>query len=550
MREKRSVLTPVFYVSIIAAGIFILWGAFFPGNVESVLSIVNDFISNKLGWVYMLAMTAFVVFAIYLIFSPYGKIRLGRQDEKPQYSYFTWFSFLFTAGMGVGLVFYGVNEPVTHFHNPPSAEPASVLAQEESMMHTLFHWGLHPWGVYAIVGLTLAYFNFRHNAPLLMSSALSPLIGDRSKGWLGTGIDSLAVFGTIFGIATSLGLGATQITAGLSYSFDGIENNVWTQTIIVLIITVAFVISASTGVNKGIRYLSIGNVIIAVALMVFVFIFGSSVQMIESFMTNLANYLNNIVSMTLGMNSFTGDRSFLNDWTLFYWAWWIGWSAFVGSFIARVSRGRTIREFIIGVMGVPVLFSAIWFAIFGVAGIESDNLLGGGIYSLIESQGNEVALFAFLENYPAAPVIMGIAILLIASFFVTSADSGTFVLSMLTTGGSLNPPLKVKLIWGAILAGTAIVLLWSGGLSALEMAMLIAAFPFTFIVLMLAISLFKALRSEYGIIKLEREQLLYESSYREETKRQLQEQKESFEETLPDEIAPHLADDGSGEDNK
>ena len=550
MREKRSVLTPVFYVSIIAAGIFILWGAFFPGNVESVLSIVNDFISNKLGWVYMLAMTAFVVFAIYLIFSPYGKIRLGRQDEKPQYSYFTWFSFLFTAGMGVGLVFYGVNEPVTHFHNPPSAEPASVLAQEESMMHTLFHWGLHPWGVYAIVGLTLAYFNFRHNAPLLMSSALSPLIGDRSKGWLGTGIDSLAVFGTIFGIATSLGLGATQITAGLSYSFDGIENNVWTQTIIVLIITVAFVISASTGVNKGIRYLSIGNVIIAVALMVFVFIFGSSVQMIESFMTNLANYLNNIVSMTLGMNSFTGDRSFLNDWTLFYWAWWIGWSAFVGSFIARVSRGRTIREFIIGVMGVPVLFSAIWFAIFGVAGIESDNLLGGGIYSLIESQGNEVALFAFLENYPAAPVIMGIAILLIASFFVTSADSGTFVLSMLTTGGSLNPPLKVKLIWGAILAGTAIVLLWSGGLSALEMAMLIAAFPFTFIVLMLAISLFKALRSEYGIIKLEREQLLYESSYREETKRKLQEQRESFEETLPEEIAPHLADDGSGEDNK
>ncbi|CAD2071847.1 BCCT family transporter [Jeotgalicoccus meleagridis] len=550
MREKRSVLTPVFYVSIIAAGIFILWGAFFPGNVESVLSIVNDFISNKLGWVYMLAMTAFVVFAIYLIFSPYGKIRLGRQDEKPQYSYFTWFSFLFTAGMGVGLVFYGVNEPVTHFHNPPSAEPASVLAQEESMMHTLFHWGLHPWGVYAIVGLTLAYFNFRHNAPLLMSSALSPLIGDRSKGWLGTGIDSLAVFGTIFGIATSLGLGATQITAGLSYSFDGIENNVWTQTIIVLIITVAFVISASTGVNKGIRYLSIGNVIIAVALMVFVFIFGSSVQMIESFMTNLANYLNNIVSMTLGMNSFTGDRSFLNDWTLFYWAWWIGWSAFVGSFIARVSRGRTIREFIIGVMGVPVLFSAIWFAIFGVAGIESDNLLGGGIYSLIESQGNEVALFAFLENYPAAPVIMGIAILLIASFFVTSADSGTFVLSMLTTGGSLNPPLKVKLIWGAILAGTAIVLLWSGGLSALEMAMLIAAFPFTFIVLMLGISLFKALRSEYGIIKLEREQLLYESSYREETKRKLQEQRESFEETLPEEIAPHLADDGSGEDNK
>ena len=498
----------------------------------------------------MLGMTAFVIFAIYLVFSPYGKIRLGRQDEKPQYSYFTWFSFLFTAGMGVGLVFYGVNEPVTHFHNPPSAEPGSIAAQEESMMHTLFHWGIHPWGVYAVVGLSLAYFNFRHNAPLLMSSALSPLIGERSKGWLGTGIDSLAVFGTIFGIATSLGLGATQITAGLSYSFDGIENNVWTQTIIVLIITVAFMISASTGVNKGIRYLSIGNVIIAIALMLFVFIFGSSVQMLEAFMTNLGNYLNNIVSMTFNMNSFTGERSFLNDWTLFYWAWWIGWAAFVGSFIARVSRGRTIREFIVGVMGVPVVFSAIWFAIFGVAGIESDNILGGGIYSLIETEGNEVALFAFLENYPAAPLIMGVAILLIASFFVTSADSGTFVISMLTTGGSLNPPLKVKLIWGGILAGTAIVLLWSGGLSAIEMAMLIAAFPFTFIVAMLGISLYKALRSEYGIIELERQQLLYKDSHRVKTEKELEERREAFEETLPDEIAPHLADDGSEEENK
>ena len=548
MKEKKSVLTPVFYVSVSLAAVFILWGAFFPENVGAVLGVINDFISNQLGWVYMLAMTAFVIFAIYLVFSPYGKIRLGRQDEKPQYSYFTWFSFLFTAGMGVGLVFYGVNEPVTHFHNPPSAEPGSIAAQEESMMHTLFHWGLHPWGVYAVVGLSLAYFNFRHNAPLLMSSALSPLIGERSKGWLGTGIDSLAVFGTIFGIATSLGLGATQITAGLSYSFDGIENNVWTQTIIVLIITVAFVVSASTGVNKGIRYLSIGNVIIAIALMLFVFIFGSSVQMLEAFMTNLGNYFNNIVSMTFNMNSFTGERSFLNDWTLFYWAWWIGWAAFVGSFIARVSRGRTIREFIVGVMGVPVVFSAIWFAIFGVAGIESDSILGGGIYSLIETEGNEVALFAFLENYPAAPLIMGIAILLIASFFVTSADSGTFVISMLTTGGSLNPPLKVKLIWGGILAGTAIVLLWSGGLSAIEMAMLIAAFPFTFIVAMLGISLFKALRSEYGIIELERQQLLYKDSHRVKTEKELEERREAFEETLPDELAPHLADDGSGEE--
>ena len=540
MKNRRSSVTPVFYISLAIAFVFILWGAIFPANVESVLGTINDFISNKFGWVYLLAMTGFVVFALYLIISPYGKIRLGKQDEKPQYSYFTWFSFLFTAGMGVGLVFYGVNEPLTHFHNPPVTEGGTALAQQEALQYTLFHWGLHPWAVYAVVGLALAYFNFRHNAPLLMSSALSPLIGERSKGWMGTTVDVIAVFGTIFGIATSLGLGATQITAGLSYSFDAIENNLFTQMIVVIIITIAFIASAATGVNKGIRYLSMSNVVIAIALMIFVFIFGSSITMIESFMTNTGNYLQNIVSMTFNMNSFVGDRGFLNDWTLFYWAWWIGWAAFVGSFIARVSRGRTIREFIIGVMGVPVLFSAIWFAIFGVAGIESDNILGGGLYSLIETQGNEVALFAFLENYPAAPLVMGIAILLIASFFVTSADSGTFVLSMLTTGGSLNPPLKIKLVWGAILAGTAMVLLLSGGLSALEMAMLIAAFPFTFIVIMLAISLYKALRSEHGIIQLEKQQLIFESDYREETEKELAEKREAFEETLPDEQPPEI----------
>ena len=548
----KSKVTPVFYISLAIAFVFILWGVFFPGNLETILGYVNDFISNTFGWVYMLAMTGFVIFAIFLIISPYGKIRLGRQDEKPQYNAFTWFSFLFTAGMGVGLVFFGVTEPLTHYYSPPMVEGELVAAQQEALQYTLFHWGLHPWAVYAVVGLALAYFNFRHKAPLLMSSSLVPLIGDRANGWMGKSVDVLAVFGTIFGIATSLGLGATQITAGLSYSFDFIENNIITQMIVVILITLAFVASAATGLNKGIRYLSIGNVIIAIALMVFVFIFGSSVKMIEAFMTNLGNYVQNLPSMTLGMNAFEGDRGFLNDWTLFYWAWWIGWAAFVGSFIARVSRGRTIREFILGVMGVPVLFSAIWFAIFGVAGIETDGILNGGLYSLMVDEGNEVALFAFLENYPAAPIIMGITILLIASFFVTSADSGTFVLGMLTTGGSLNPPLQVKLTWGAILAGTAMVLLFSGGLNALEMAMLIAAFPFTFIVILLGVSLYKALRSEYNIIQLERRHLLYEPGYEEETKKELEEQLEEFERTLPEEFEelPEGEEVGSDEDSE
>lgn len=535
MKNKAKV-TSVFYISLAVAFVFILWGVFFPENVERILGYVNDFISSTFGWVYMLAMTGFVLFALFLVISPYGKIRLGRQDEEPQYKYFTWFSFLFTAGMGVGLVFFGVTEPLTHYYTPPTVEGELMAAQQEALQYTLFHWGLHPWAVYAIVGLALAYFNFRHHAPLLMSSSLVPLIGDRrANGWMGKSVDVLAVFGTIFGIATSLGLGATQVSAGLSYSFDFIENTIMTQMIVIVLITLGFVASAITGLNKGIRYLSIGNVVTAITLMIFVFIFGSTIQMIESFLTNTGNYIQNLPSMTLGMNAFEGDRLFLDDWTLFYWAWWIGWAAFVGSFIARVSRGRTIREFILGVIGVPVVFSALWFAVFGVAGIETDTVLDGGLYSLMVDEGNEVALFAFLENYPAAPLIMGIAILLIASFFITSADSGTFVLGMLTTGGSLNPPLRVKLTWGAILAGTAMVLLFSGGLNALEMAMLIAAFPFTFVVILLAISLFKALRDEYHIIQLERRKLLYEPGYEEETVKELEERIEEFEKTLPEE---------------
>src|SRR5690625_4003975 len=356
---NKPKVTPVFYVSLAIAFVFILCEAIFPANVETVLGYINDFISNKFGWVYMLAMTAFVIFAAFLVISPYGKIRLGKQNEKPQYNYFTWFSFLFTAGMGVGLVFYGVTEPLTHYYNPPVTEGGTAQASQEALQYTLFRWGFHPWAVYAVVGLALAYFNFRHNAPLLMSSAISPLIGDRSKGWMGTTVDVIAVFGTIFGIATSLGLGATQITAGLSYSFDAIENNLLTQMIVVIIITIAFIASAATGVNKGIRYLSMSNVVIAIALMIFVFIFGSSITMIESFMTNTGNYLQNIFSMTFNMNSSVGDRGFCIAWTLFYWAWWIGCAPFVGSFIARVSRGRHIPLPIIPVMGVLVLFRAI-----------------------------------------------------------------------------------------------------------------------------------------------------------------------------------------------
>ncbi|UJL48230.1 BCCT family transporter [Virgibacillus sp. NKC19-16] len=514
--------------------VFIIWGAFFPSNVDYVLGLIDGFISETFGWFYLLVTTGFVLLALFLIFGPYGKIKLGKPDDKPEYSYFTWFAFLFTAGMGVGLVFYGVTEPITHYYSPPSAEPETIAAAEESMQYTLFHWGFHPWATYAVLALALAYFKFRHRAPALISSAFAPLIGDRSKGGLGVAIDTLAVFATVFGIATSLGLGATQITAGLSYTFEGIPNTLLTNLLVILVITVLFMLSASTGINRGIRYLSWINIILAIALMAFVFILGSSVQMIESFTTTLGNYIQNLPSMTLGMNAFTGEREFLNAWTLFYWAWWIGWSPFVGTFIARVSRGRTIREFVIGVTAIPVIFSAFWFSVFGIAGLEMDTAQGGIIHQLMNEAGNEVALFAFLESQPMAAVVMGVAVLLIASFFITSADSGTFVLGMLTTGGKLNPGPGVKLIWGIILAGTAAVLLWSGGLKALEMAMLIAAFPFAILMIFMCIALIKALKSEHGILLMEHKQREHDPQFREKQKKELRKMRKGFEETLPD----------------
>src|SRR5699024_7157286 len=309
-------ITAVFWVSLALVSVFIIWGAFFPSNVEYVLGLVDGFISESFGWFYLLSTTAFVLFALFLIFGPYGKIRLGKPDDKPEYSYFTWFAFLFTAGMGVGLVFYGVTEPVTHYYSPPSADPETAAAAEESMQYTLFHWGFHPWATYAVVALTLAYFKFRHRAPALISSAFSPLIGDRSKGGWGIAIDTLAVFATVFGIATSLGLGATQITAGLSYTFEGIPNTLTTNLIVILIVTILFLLSATTGINRGIRYLSWANIVLAVGLMLFVFILGSSVKMIDSFTTTMGNYLQDLPTMTFSMNAFTGAREFLDAWTL------------------------------------------------------------------------------------------------------------------------------------------------------------------------------------------------------------------------------------------
>ncbi len=493
-------LTPVFTISATIAIIFILWGAFAPNNLDEVTGMIQSFITLEFGWFYLLAASAFLIVALFLIVSPYGKIKLGKPDEEPEYNYLTWFAFLFTAGMGIGLVFWGVAEPMYHFYFPPNENITEYQAAGQALRYSFFHWGLHPWAIYAMVALVLAYFQFRKGYSGVISATFRPLIGDRVEGSIGTTINVLVVVATIIGVATSLGFGTMQISGGLSELSTVIPNSFSTQFIIIVIITVLYMLSALTGLNRGIRILSKTNVYLAVSLMLFVLFLGPTTYIMGAFTQTLGNYFQNIVSMSFRMDPFNPETNWVQGWTIFYWAWWISWAPFVGTFIARVSRGRTIREFVIGVLAVPTLFSALWFSVFGGTAISLDMNDNVGIMNIIETSGMEIALFSLLQQFPLSTFISVIAIFLICSFFITSADSATFVLGMQTTNGSLNPPNSVKLIWGLIQSAAAAVLLASGGLAALQTAAIIAALPFTIVMIFMIVSLFKELRREHVIL--------------------------------------------------
>jgi glycine betaine transporter len=494
-------VTRVFYISAIVVALFIIWGIIpkdvWPNaNLDNVTNIIQTFLVDKFGWFYLLSATAFVVFSIYLIFSKYGNIKLGRPGDKPEYSYLTWFAMLFSAGMGIGLVFWGAAEPISHYHAPPFGAEETGDAASTAMQYSFFHWGIHPWAIYATIALALAYFKFRKQAPGVVSAVLEPIFGDRIKGAWGTVIDFIVVFATIFGVSTSLGLGAIQISGGLSY-VTGIESTITVQLIIIAIVTVLYITSAMTGLNKGIKYLSNANLALAVLLMLFVLFLGPTNFILDYFTTTLGSYIQNLPSMSLRMTPFSEAKSdWQNKWTFFYWAWWIAWAPFVGTFIARVSRGRTIREFVLGVILVPTIFGALWFSVFGGSAIHLEVFKDANIIQIINDLGEETALFAVLENFPIGSVISVIAILLICTFFITSADSATFVLGMQTTGGSLDPANSVKFIWGIIQSSAAAVLLWQGGLSALQTASIIAAFPFAIIMILIIFSLVKSFRRE------------------------------------------------------
>ncbi len=489
--------TTVFKISVLISVLFVIWGALAPKNLSVVSGDIQNFLTDKFGWFYLMSATLILLFCLFLIFSKYGRIKLGKEDDVPEYSTVTWFAMLFSAGMGIGLVFWGAAEPLSHYVTPPMGPGKTQDAAMQAMRYSFFHWGLHPWAIYTLISLSLAYFKFKKGVPGLISATFYPLLGERVKGPIGKFIDVIAVFATVFGVATSLGLGAIQINSGLNFLSPAIPKSTLVQFIIIVIVTILFMLSALSGLGRGIKWLSNTNIILAGLLLLFLLFIGPTNFLLNYFSSSIGSYIENLPRMSFRLSPFNAkENAWIQSWTIFYWAWWIAWSPFVGSFIARVSKGRTIREFVIGVLAAPTLFSALWFSVFGGAGIYLERIKHIDLTSVMNAKGYEVALFAVFNHFPLSTFLIVLSIILISTFFVTSADSATFVLGMQTSNGVLEPKNSIKLTWGIIQAAAAAVLLWSGGLHALQTASIIAAFPFTFILLFMMVSLIKAFNEE------------------------------------------------------
>lgn len=486
----------VFIISMIVVIAIVAWGMIFPANFEFVGSQTFSFISAKFGWFYTIAMTSFILFSVWVGFiSPYKDIKLGPDDSKPEYSNISWFAMLFSAGMGIGLVFWGIAEPLNHYVNPIGVEPMTEAAAKFAMTKSFLHWGLHPWANYCVLGLGLAYMQFRKNKPGLVSSIFIPLLGEeRIRGPIGKLIDILAVFATAAGMATSLGLGTYQINSGLNYMF-GIPESTSVQLVIVIGITIIYTVTAVMGVDKGIKMISNLNMVLVVILLSGALLFGPTVGILNTLVESTGLYLQNIVGNSFEMGAF-GDASWYGGWTIFYWAWWIAWAPFTGVFIARISRGRTIKEFVGGVLFVPAIVSFIWFAIFGGIDFATAKEI---ILEAVKS--TSTAFFVIMNELSIGSFLNFVAIMLLFTFFITSANSATFVLGMLTQQGELNPDNKRKTTWGVLQAALALSLMIgsANGLQMLQTISIIAAFPFAFIMVASMVSLAKALKSDHSV---------------------------------------------------
>lgn len=509
LRTFREALSnPTFQISAVLAIVFLLCGMFLP-DFKTYMDNTFTWVVTNLGWSFILGASLFLFVTIFLIFSPLGSIKLGRDTDKPEYSNLTWFAMLFSAGMGIGLLFWGVSEPIFHYDWPPLGEGGTAEAVHYALQYSFFHWGLHPWSIYAVVACALAYFTYRKHLPMLLSSTLEPLLGrDRINGGWGNAVNVIAVLATLFGISTSLGLGVLQIGSGMESVFD-IPNTVGLQIGIIVVITGLAILSTESGINRGIKWLSQANITVAGLLLLFVFVIGPTLFILNSLTHTTGTYLQNLLGMSFGLDAAgAGTEGWYSTWTIFYWAWWIAWAPFVGSFIARVSKGRTIRNFAVGVLLVPTAVSMVWFSVFGGAALYSEHF---GDFSILQAMGGDEAqgFFSLLSDFPFSGVLIVVAMLSVMIFFITSSDSGTYVVGMLTSKGNSNPPKALRVTWGIAEGAFAALLLWAGGLEALQTASVIGGFPFMLIMFLMVICLFKALFKELrdGSLPVERQRI-------------------------------------------
>ncbi len=491
---QQTMSPPVFLGSTGLIVLFVFFSTAFSEQAESIFSYVQVWLIDNFGWFYVLSASGMLVFTIWLGFSRFGSIKLGDNDnDRPEFGRLTWFTMLMAAGMGIGLVFFGVAEPILHYMSPLDAEPRSQEAIREALFHSYFHWGLHPWAIYLCMALPLAYFHFRHKLPLAPRSLLYPLIGDRIHGWIGYMVDIIATVGTLFGVGTSLGLGAMQINAGLN-TLIGIAMSLPVQLMIIAVITGIATLSVVSGLHVGIRRLSEFNISVAAVLLAFVFIAGPTTHILETFSAGIGTYLSDVVETSFRVDS-TSDPDWMANWTLFYWVWWISWSPFVGIFIARISRGRTIREMVAGTLLAPTLLGILWFATFGGTALSLEST-GIGHIAEMSMKDEALSLYAMLEEMPLTILTTALATLVIVVFFITSSDSGSLVNVMVTSGGHPSPSAPYRVFWCVTEGVVAISLLSAGGLIAMRTASLTTALPLTTLLLVACIGLIRTLQKD------------------------------------------------------
>lgn len=490
-----DVHNPVFAIAATLVVAFVVFTIVFQGQAAEYFTALRPWLTTKFHWVFSISANIFVLLTVALIFSPWAKVRIGGKSARPEYSYPSWFAMMFAAGVGIGLMFYGVLEPVNNYLNPPLGFATDdPQIRQVAMAATIFHWALHPWAIYAVVGLALALFSYNKGLPLTIRSGFYPLLGDRVWGWPGHIIDVLAVLATLFGIATTLGYGAEQASAGLTYLY-GVPGGATTKVVLIVIITLIALVSVLRGLDGGVKILSEINLVLAACLCLFIIAVGATWNILGNFFSHIVSYLRYLPELSNWVGR--EDTHYYHGWTTFYWAWWIAWSPFVGMFIARISRGRTVREFLTCALLVPSLASTLWMTAFGDSAIDQ-NLEAGheGVFDAVRDSQLELSLFKFLELLPLADILSAVAILLIVIFFVTSMDSGSLVIDIITAGGKIDAPIPQRAFWCCFEGLVAIALLLGGGLAALQALAIASAFPFTLLMLLLCYSIVQGLRGE------------------------------------------------------